>query len=296
MKKIAFSILISLFFSLPAFSKTNVVVSYQYIEDILNKIGKDKIIVFSLSKGTSDPHFIVPKPSLISKARNADLLVINGGELEIGWIPPILNQANNPNIQSGSKGFLDLSNHIKLIEKMENFSRAYGDVHPNGNPHFILNPDNVIIISKLLTEKLSELDPINKDFYKKNNLDFTKKWNEKLSIWSNKMKNSKGKKVIQYHKLYNHFLEKYGLKSINTIELLPGINPTPKHISDVIKQIKDENVKIILQDVYHNQNSSKLVSDKSGIPYVLLPHDVGSLSNITDIFSLFDNIVDKISK
>lgn len=294
-KKLLLSGLFSLAFSLNAFAKPNIVVSYPYIEDLVNKIGKDKVSVFAFSKGTQDPHFIVPKPSLIAKARNADLLILNGADLEVGWIPPIVKQASNPNIQSGSKGYLDLSKYINLIEKPSNLSRADGDVHPEGNPHFLLNPNNVLIISKVITKKLSELDPSNKQFYNANNLSFTKKWNEKLVIWNQKMKNSKVKKVIQYHKLYNYFLDRFKIKTVDTLEPLPGITPTSSHLAKVMDEIKTENVKLILQDVYHNSNSSKLVAERTNINYVLLPHDVGATTGAKDVFSLFDEIVDKFS-
>ncbi|MFN8674722.1 MAG: zinc ABC transporter substrate-binding protein [Candidatus Sericytochromatia bacterium] len=296
MKKIVLSLIITSFFSLPAFSKTNVITSYQYIEDIVNKIGKDKVSVNALSKGANDPHFITPKPSLIAKARSADLLIINGGELEIGWIPPIIKQSNNSNIQINSKGFLDLSSGINLIEKSSSVSRAEGDVHSQGNPHFILNPDNVLLVSKMITKKLSELDSANKDFYKKNNDEFTKKWNEKLNIWNNKMKSSKNKKVIQYHKLYDYLLQKYQIKAVNTLEPLAGIPPTTKHLAKIIQEMKDENIKIIIQDVYHNQNSTKFVADKTQSNMIILPHDVGATAEAKDIFSLFDEITDKLSK
>lgn len=294
-KKLLLSSILTFGFSLNAFSKPNVVVSYPYIEDIVKKIGQDKISTFSFSKGTQDPHFIVPKPSLIAKARKAELLILNGADLEIGWLPPIIKQANNSDIQIGAKGFLDLSTYINLIEKNSNSSRAGGDVHPDGNPHFLLDPNNVLIISKVITKKLSDLDPSNKQFYYDNNVSFTKKWNEKLLIWNQKMKNSKVKKVVQYHRLYNYFLTRFKIKSIDTLEPLPGITPTSNHLSKVIDEIKNENVKLILQDVYHNTSASKLVSEKTNINYVLLPHDVGATPEAKDVFSLFDEIVDKFS-
>lgn len=294
-KKLLLSGLFSLAFSLNAFAKPNIVVSYPYIEDLVNKIGKDKVSVFVFSKGTQDPHFIVPKPSLIAKARNADLLILNGAELEIGWIPPIIKQASNPNIQTGTKGYLDLSKYINLIEKPSSVSRSDGDVHPDGNPHFLLDPNNMIIISKAITKKLSELDPSNKKFYNDNNLSFTKKWNEKLVVWNQKMKNSKVKKVIQYHKLYNYFLNRFKIKNIDTLEPLPGITPTSSHLAKVMDEIKNENVRLILQDVYHNSNASKLVAERTNISYVLLSHDVGATAGAKDVFSLFDEIVEKFS-
>ncbi|RZK00550.1 MAG: hypothetical protein EOO43_25160, partial [Flavobacterium sp.] len=154
------------------------------IEDITKKIGQGKVTVSSLSKGDWDPHYVVPKPSLISKSRKADLLIINGAQLEIGWLPPIIRQANNSEIQPGSKGFLDLSTYMNLIQVPNNISRAQGDVHPFGNPHFALNPDNIPIVSKVVTEKLCQLDNTNCSYFETNNKAFTKKWQDKSKVWS----------------------------------------------------------------------------------------------------------------
>lgn len=295
MKKILMALSI-LFISSPAYADNlNIVTSYPYIEDITKKIGQDKVNVSSLSKGEWDPHFIVPKPSLIAKSRRADLLIINGAQLEIGWLPQIIRQANNPEIQAGSKGFLDLSNYINLIQVPSNISRAQGDVHPLGNPHFILDPDNVLIVSKVINEKLCQLDNSNCSYYSKNNQEFTKKWKDKIKVWNNKMKYLKNIKVIEYHRVFDYFLNKYGLKVENTLEPLPGIPPTPKHLATIIDTVRKESIKVNLRAVYNPIEPSKLLSDKTGSNLVTLPHDVNSDKNTDDIFSLFDEIIKRLN-
>ncbi|MFN8575632.1 MAG: zinc ABC transporter substrate-binding protein [Candidatus Sericytochromatia bacterium] len=295
MKKILLSLSI-LFISSPAYADNlNIVTAYPYIEDITKKIGQDKVNVSSLSKGEWDPHFIVPKPSLIAKSRRADLLIINGAQLEIGWLPQIIRQANNPEIQAGSKGFLDLSSYINLIQVPSNISRAQGDVHPLGNPHFILDPDNVLIVSKVINEKLCQLDNSNCSYYSKNNQEFTKKWKEKLRVWDSKMKDFRNRKVIEYHRVFDYFLNKYGLKVENTLEPLPGIPPTPKHLATVIDTVRKESIKINLRAVYNPIEPSKLLADKTGSNLVTLPHDVNSDKNVDDIFSLFDEITKRLN-
>ena len=277
-------------------AEIKVVATYPYIASITKEIVKEKAQVDYLASGNLDPHFVVPKPSLSVKLRNADLLIINGAGLEIGWLPPLLNQASNRKINPGSNGFLDLSQYVDLIEKPENVSRAMGDVHPDGNPHFHLDPYNVPIISQVITEKLCKLDSSNCDYYKNNLSDFKKRWNEKLAVWNSKMANLKGVKVYQYHKLFDYFLKRYGIISVDTIEPLPGIPPTAKHLEELILKAKSENVNMILQDVYHPIKPAKYVSEKTGLKIIVLPHDVGAVEEAKDIFSLFDTIVERVNK
>jgi len=277
-----------------SFAKIKVATTYPYIADITQKIAKDKANVISLANGNLDPHFITPKPSLIVKLRDADLLIINGAHLEIGWLPPLIRQANNPKINPNTNGFLDLSNFVELIQKPENVSRAGGDVHPEGNPHFHLNPNNIPIIADAITQRLCEIDNGNCGFYKQNLNDFKKQFSEKKKIWDEKMKSLKGSKVYEYHRLYDYFLTNYQIIVAGTLEPLPGIPPTSKHLQNLIENSKD--VKFILQDVYHSQDSAKFVSSKTGIPVIILPHDVGAVPEAKDIFSLFDIMVERLTR
>ena len=286
----------SIFFMLPALAKTEVVTSYPYIEDITSKIGKDKVNVTSLAKGDWDPHFIVPRPSLISKTRKADLLIINGAQLEIGWLPPIIRQANNANLQPGSRGFLDLSTFIELIQVPTNISRAQGDVHPFGNPHFNMDPHNITIISKVITEKLCQVDESNCSYYESNNKTFTNQWKEKLKDWDKKLKTLKGSKVIEYHRVFDYIANRYGISILATVEPLPGIPPTPNHLSQIITSTKNDNIRLNLRAVYNPQDPSNYITDKTKIKQVTLPHDVNAVKEATDIFSLFDEIVKRLTE
>lgn len=285
--------LILLLFSF-SFAKIKVATTYPYIADITQKIAKDKANVISLATGNIDPHFITPKPSLIVKLRDADLLIINGASLEIGWLPPLIRQANNPKINPNTNGFLDLSNFVELMQKPENVSRAGGDVHPEGNPHFHLNPNNIPIIADAITQRLCEIDNGNCGFYKQNLNEFKKQFSEKKKVWDEKMKSLKDAKIYEYHRLYDYFLTNYQIIVAGTLESLPGIPPTSKHLQNLIQNSKD--VKFILQDVYHSQDASKFVSSKTGIPVIILPHDVGAIPEAKDIFSLFDIIVERLTK
>ncbi|HEY6951973.1 MAG TPA: zinc ABC transporter substrate-binding protein, partial [Bacteroidota bacterium] len=272
-----------------------VVATYGYIGDIVQRIGKDRVDVVTLARGDYNPHVIIPKPSYIAKLRRADLLIINGGQLEIGWLPQIIRQSNNGAVEPGERGFLDLSMHVHLIDVPTSVSRELGDVHPEGNPHFFLNPDNVPIIAKAITERLSELDPGNQTFYEANDKEFDLQWEQKMKEWEEKLKPLKGEKVIEYHKIFDYFLNRFGFALVGTIEPLPGIPPTTKHIADVEELIKREGVKYILQDVYNPQDASQYLSKKLGVKLIIMPHDVGSVKEGDNIFSVFDEIVRRLT-
>ena len=295
MKRLMLSILL-LSVSLPlAAGELHVAATYPYIASIVQQVGGDRVDVHALADGDWDPHVIVPKPSYIARLRAADLLIMSGAQLEIGWLPPLMNQANNPKIDVGSRGLLDLSRYVQLIDIPAGISRAQGDIHPDGNPHFYLDPYNIPLLSKSIADRLAGLDPSGESDYQKNNEVFTEKWNGKLAEWDGKLEKVKGVTVIEYHKLYDYFLHRYDLKLLGTVETLPGIPPTSKHIDSLEKMITPGSVRFILQDVYHPDDASKLLAEKYGISLVKIPHDVGAVAEAKDIFTLFDEITRRLT-
>jgi zinc/manganese transport system substrate-binding protein len=289
-------ILTSLLLSNSTYSQLNVVTTYPYIADIVKHIGKDNFQVVSLARGDYNPHVIIPKPSFIAKVRKADLLIINGAQLEIGWLPPIMKQANNADIQPGEKGFLDLSTCVQLIDIPTSVSRELGDVHPEGNPHFSLNPDNILIIAKAISQKLCELDPESASLYQTNIAEFARIWGQKMKEWTDKMEPLKGVKIVEYHKVYDYFLRRFGLVIAGTIEPLPGIPPTTKHIGEVEKLIERDKIRCILQDVYNPHDASEYLSKKLSVKMIIFPHDVGAVKEVDGIISLFDEMVRRITQ
>ncbi len=288
-------VLISLILTGSVFAdELNVVTTYPYIASIVEQVGKDKVNVFALAKGEWDPHTIIPKPSFIAKLRKADILILNGAQLEIGWLPPLMRQANNPKIQVGTPGILDLSKHVELIEVPAAISRAQGDVHPDGNPHFHLDFTNIPKIATAIAHKLSEIDPVNKTTYEQNNNAFLEKFYQKEKEWTAALEKLKGTKVIEYHKNYDYLLRRVGLQLVGTIEPVPGISPTSRHIETLEKIISSNDVKYILQDVYHPDDASKYLSSKHKIKMIIIPHDIGSVSNTNNIFEFYDEIVRRL--
>lgn len=276
--------------------RIKVLTSYPYIADIVQKIGKEHVRVHYLARGNWDPHTVIPRPSFIAKVRRADLLIINGGQLEIGYLPPILKQANNADVFPGRKGFLDLSSSITMIDVPRSVSRAQGDMHPDGNPHYYLDPHNIPPLAKAITKKLCELDYHNASNYRNNQSVFLNKWNSKLAEWDRKLKSLQGISVVEYHKNFDYLLRRYGIKLVGTVEPLPGIPPTSRHMETISQIIARHSVKFIIHDVYHPERASKLLAKKHNIRMVVLPHDVGATNEAEGIFSLFDEIVRRLSQ
>lgn len=278
-----------------AFGTVNVDTTYSTLGAVAKKIGGDDITVTVLGSPKYDPHFIVPKPSLLAKLRRADLLIINGGGLELGWLPPLLRNANNAKIRNGSKGFLDMSHYVPMIDVPASVSRAFGDVHAQGNPHYFTDPHVVLIMAKTIARKLAEIDPSNASHYRTNLENFTKRWRSYLRKYDADMQTCKTKKVVQYHELFNYFLNAYGIESYGTIEPLPGIAPSSKHTIALIRTMKENGVKTILQDVYHERKTAKFIAAKTGAKVAVLPHDLGAEGSKT-LREFYNKIADGICR
>ncbi len=275
--------------------RIQVVTTYPYIAELARKVGGDNVRVHALARGDWNPHTIVPKPSFIAHLRKADLLVINGGQLEIGWLPPLLNQANNSKIQAGTSGLLDLSMAVTLIDVPSSVSRAQGDVHPEGNPHYYLDPANIPPLAEAIAVRLGEMDPGLAPVFNSNLKAFQESWAVKMSEWESRLKPLSGASVIEYHKNFDYFMRRFHLALAGTIEPLPGIPPTSRHIEGLEQIIRNTRIRFILQDIYNPDAAARHLSHKHGIPMVALPHDVGAVPGAEGIVTLFDEIVARLT-
>ena len=276
------------------FATINVDTTYATLGAVAKRVGGDNVKVVILGSSKYDPHFITPKPSLLAKLRRADLLVINGGGLEIGWLPPLIQNAHNAKIQPGAKGFLDMSHFIKFIDKPASVSRAFGDVHAQGNPHYSTDPHQVIIMAKVIAKKLSMIDPIHANAYKTNLQKFLQHWRSYLKTFDAKMQECKTKKVVQYHELFNYFLRRYGIESVGDVEPLPGIAPSSKHTLELIMMMREQGVKKILQDVYHEKKTARFIADKTGAKVAVVPHEVGAVKGSETLESFYNTIAERV--
>jgi zinc/manganese transport system substrate-binding protein len=278
----------------PAQAKTKVVVTYPYIASLVGEIAKDRADVSTLAKGDEDPHFVVPRPSFIGKLRQADLLIINGASLEIGFVPPLIRQANNPKIMPGAEGLVDLSQAVTLIEKPDKVSRSEGDIHPEGNPHFILDWHNVPNVARFISDALGRVDRGGASTYQKNLEAFLARWQVKSADWDKQAAPLRGKSIIQYHRLYDYFALRTGMKIVGELEPKPGIPPTSRHLEELLEANAPGSVFIIVTDPYHEQKTPEGLAKKMSRPWVVLPQDVAAVPAAKDMFSLFDTLLASI--
>jgi zinc/manganese transport system substrate-binding protein len=267
----------------------NVVTTTEDLAAIAREVGGDKIKVESLSRGYQDPHFVEAKPSFVLKLNKADLLIAVGRELEIGWLPPLVTQSRNAKIQPGGEGYLDASLNAQILEiPTGQITRAMGDVHPLGNPHYWLDPENGRRIAKEIEAKLSALDRGDASYFAQREEDFEKRLSAAVKGWLATMAPYKGLKVVTYHRSWPNFAERFGLEVIGYVEPRPGIPPSPSHTIDVIQEMKRQNVKIILVEPYFDLKTPNSIARETGAKVLEMPPSVGGEKEVTDYFRLFD--------
>jgi zinc/manganese transport system substrate-binding protein len=279
----------------PARAALNVIATTEDLASIAREVGGDKIKVESLSRGYQDPHFVEAKPSFVFKLNKADLLVAVGRELEIGWLPPLITQARNAKIQPGADGYLDASLNAKILEiPTGQITRAMGDVHPLGNPHFWLDPDNGKRIAKAIEKKLATMDAANAASYAQREEDFERRLNAADKSWQAQMAPYKGTKIVTYHRSWPNFADHFGLDVMGYVEPRPGIPPSPSHTLELIKAMKEQNVKIILVEPYFDLKTPNSIARETGAKVLMLPPSVGGVPEVTDYIKLFDHDVRQI--
>jgi ABC-type Zn uptake system ZnuABC Zn-binding protein ZnuA len=275
--------------SLRAASKLNVVTATEDLAAIAREVGGDHITVESIAKGYQDPHFVEPKPSFLLRLQKADLLVVVGLDLEIGWLPPLQTQSRNSKIQVGANGYLDVSQFCKILEiPTGQITRAMGDVHPLGNPHYWLDPENGRLIAKGLAGKFAELQPADAAYFQQRYADFDKRLAGAEKGWEAKMAPYRGRKVITYHRSWPNFCDRFGLDVVDYVEPRPGIPPTPSHTLELINTMKSKNIKLILVEPYFDLRTPNSIAQNTGGEVVQIMPSVGGVKEITNYFQLFD--------
>jgi zinc/manganese transport system substrate-binding protein len=281
--------------------KLNVVAATEDLASIGREIGGDRISIESIARGYQDPHFVEAKPSFILKLQKADLLIVVGRELEIGWLPPLMQQSRNNKIQPGAQGYLDASLTARILEvPTGQITRAMGDVHPLGNPHYWLDPENGKLVAKEIAAKLSELRPNDKAYFDQRLADFSQRLDAAEKRWLDAMAPYKGTKIVTYHRSFPNFAERFGLDIIGYVEPRPGIPPTPQHTLDLINEMKRQNVKIVMVEPYFDLKTPNSIGQQTGAQVLVMPPSVGGVKEASDYFKLFDYdinlLVDAIKK
>jgi zinc/manganese transport system substrate-binding protein len=278
--------------SLTAQGKLTVVTTTEDLAAIAREIAGDRAAVESIARGYQDPHFVEAKPSFILRLQRADLLVVVGRELEAGWLPPLVQQSRNARIQPGAQGYLDASLQARILDIPQGqITRAMGDVHPLGNPHYWLDPENGKVIARAIAGKLSELRPGDKGYFDQRLADFSRRIDEAEQRWLAELAPFKGLKVVTYHRSYTNFADRFGLDVIGYVEPRPGIPPSPQHTLDLINAMNRQNVKLILVEPYFDLKTPNAIARQTGGRVVVLPPSVGGTKDVADYFKLFDNAV-----
>ena len=279
----------------PAFAAVKVIATTSDLASLAAEVGGDKVGVDSIAKGYQDPHFVEAKPSFVIKLHGADLLIAVGRELEIGWLPPLITQARNAKIQPGGPGYLDASQTVRILDiPTGQITRAMGDVHPSGNPHYWLDPDNSKRIAKAIEGKLSAMDPANAAYYRQREADFERRLDAADARWRAALAPYKGVKIVTYHRSWPNFVDHFGFDVIGYVEPKPGIPPSPSHTIDLIQEMKRQSVKIILVEPYFDLKTPNSIALNTGAQVVVLAPSVGAEKEITDYIKLFDYDVNKL--
>ena len=261
---------------------------------LADEIGGPLVETFSATTALQDPHYIQARPSLIAKVRRADLVICSGAQLEIGWLPALLQKANNRKVLPGSDGYMEASSFVLRVEATADVDRSKGDIHPQGNPHIQVDPHNIAVVARVLAERLSTINAVNTERYKENLERFLVRWQESISRWEEEAASLKGKRAITHHKSWVYLLRWLGIEDTANLEAVPGLPPTAAHLSQLTERFTGGGADVIIRAPYQHEKASEWLSERADIPAIVLPLTVGGTDGATDLFSLFDDIVARL--
>lgn len=263
---------------------------------LAKEIGGDKVNVFAATHALQDPHRVEARPSLIARARRADLVVATGAELEVGWLPMILREAGNARIQPGSSGYFEAAAHVRMLDVPARVDRAEGDVHAAGNPHIQTDPRNVLKVGEALTERLAAVDPANAPAYRAGGAAFTEKWRMAIERWQAQAAALKGLPVVVQHKSFPYLLDWLGMKEVAALEPKPGLEPSIAQVTRVIEQTASARPRMVLRAAYDNPRPAEWFAAQAKLPLVVLPFTVGGNERAKDLFALFDDSIRRLAE
>ena len=270
-----------------AAQKLKVVTSTTDLYDIATAVGGSRIDAVHISEGYQDPHFVEPKPSFVLRLRDADVFAFVGLDLEIGWMPVLLANARNPKIMQGGSGYLDVSSAIPVLDVARgNVDRSQGDVHPLGNPHYWLDPENGRRMARLFRDRFSQLDPQGASVYQRNEAAFETRLVAAEREWAPLIAQIKGKPVVAYHTSWRYFAEYNGMNIVGFMEPKPGVPPSPSHLAGLILQMKRTGAKVIVMEPFYNRKDADFVAARTGATVVILPPSVGGVKGVNDYLGL----------
>ena len=263
---------------------------------LATEVGGELVETHSATTAVQDPHYIQARPSLIAQVRRADLVLCSGAQLEIGWLPALLQKANNPKVMPGSDGYMEASAYVVRLDATGNVDRSKGDIHPQGNPHIQTNPHNIAAVARVLSQRLAKLDAVNSSSYEENLKSFLDRWTTATAAWEERAAPLRGKRSITHHKSWVYLERWLGLEEAANLEAVPGIPPTAKHLSQLKAEFSAGGADVIIRSPYQDRRASDWLSEHIGVRAIVLPLTVGGTDEATDLFALFDDIIDRLLK
>lgn len=275
--------------ALPSVAALNVFACEPEWGALAKELGGDRLSIYSATTALQDPHRIEARPSLIARARSADLMICTGSDLEVGWLPLLFTQSGNAKIRPGSPGYFEASQFVAKIEIPKVIDRSMGDIHPGGNPHVHLDPRNISKIAEALGDRLAQIDPAGAQAYKTGAAVFLERWQAAIARWEREGARLKDVPVVVYHRDMSYFIAWMGMREVGSLEPKPGIPATPSHLADLVARMKREPAKVIVYSAYNSPKAAEFLAEHSGIPKAMLPFTVGGSEKAKDLFGLFDD-------
>jgi zinc/manganese transport system substrate-binding protein len=281
-------------FALSCHAALNVLTCEPEWAALAQELGGDKVRTSSATTATQDPHRVEARPSLIARARNADLLVCTGLELEVGWLPILLQQSGNTKIAAGQPGYLEAGPLVPRLDVPAKLDRGEGDIHPGGNPHIQTDPRNIARVADALAKRLVALDSANAAFYQARHADFSAKWSAAIAKWEQRAMPLKGLAVVQHHKNMNYLIAWLGMHEVGTLEPKPGIEPSAAHLNALVAQLAKDPAKMVIRAAYQDARASEWLAEHAKIRAVVLPFTVGGDDKAKDLYALFDDTIERL--
>jgi zinc/manganese transport system substrate-binding protein len=284
------------FFCATALAAVNVFACEPEWAALAAELGGENVSAFAATSAKQDVHRIEARPSLIARMRSADLVVCSGSQLEIGWLPLLLSQSGNGRIQAGTPGYLEAAPLVPRLEVPKSLDRSLGDVHPGGNPHVHLDPRNIARVAEVLSARLIELDAANAASYRSRAEGFRARWSAASERWQQQAAPLKGVALVVYHQDFTYFIAWVGMRQVGSLEPKPGIPPSPSHLAQLVEQSKRDAARLIVYSPYNNPQAADFLSQRTGIPAVMMPFTVGGSEKAKDLYGLFDDTIERLLK
>jgi zinc/manganese transport system substrate-binding protein len=279
---------------LQAYAALNILACEPEWGALAKELGGDKASVYVATTAMQDPHRVEARPSLMARARNADLMVCTGAQLEVGWAPLLQTQSGNSKIQAGQPGYFEATSVLSLLERPSSVDRAQGDVHPAGNPHVHLDPRNIAKVASALAQRMASLDGAQAAYYDARAKDFARRWSEATARWTEQAAPLKGMPVVVYHKDLSYLIAWLGMREVGALEPKPGIPPSTAHLAELLQGLKAAPAKAVLRSAYNDPRPAEWLAERARIPAVLLPYTVGGTDRAKDLFGLYDDTLARL--